>query len=445
MFVVVIPAWEGAKCWETLKKSAFNRSHLHLTPLDHGFFEGSQHNSRTRYRHATTATSVFFLQTSAAKCRWPVTPEVLASLSSAFRSKVSAPSAKRTRNNAAEEGTDTLFGGDFSAPAAASKNPTGRSVRGAGKGAVESDADSDGSAEMVIEMDAGADVLGGSNSIPTQTQSKRDRPVHAKKRNRREITSSSSALQDDPYEGQVGIDSGRRLEQQEVRGEKEVIVKKAKLSAMSADGVTSGGELLGKKKRKSRPQNTGKFAPDGSMQDILRQVLCAAEASGKDVSGAMPRTDAVTRDGMSICEQAASSKASRSGKRRSSKEAKHANDDRPPGRHIEDDSGNARTGVREIDGGQGIASSSNCVVPVANGDTDVRSNGSQDRLNKGARTGQEKHGNVGVVSFGMSQSQKGKLAKRKSSIEFLKRERRRNPGLDKGGVRHPKVMHPYNE
>lgn len=44
MFVVVIPTWEGAECWMSLRNSDLCRRHLQLPAGEHGYCEGAQHN-----------------------------------------------------------------------------------------------------------------------------------------------------------------------------------------------------------------------------------------------------------------------------------------------------------------------------------------------------------------------------------------------------------------
>lgn len=44
MFVVIIPAWKDAHCWQALRDSDFCRQHLLLPAGQHGYCEGAQHN-----------------------------------------------------------------------------------------------------------------------------------------------------------------------------------------------------------------------------------------------------------------------------------------------------------------------------------------------------------------------------------------------------------------
>ncbi|CAM9678153.1 unnamed protein product, partial [Hapterophycus canaliculatus] len=66
-FVVVIPCWEDSAGWMRLRDSAFLSKHFKLDQKDHGYCEGKQHLRRNRYRLASFHTSVFFLQTEAAR------------------------------------------------------------------------------------------------------------------------------------------------------------------------------------------------------------------------------------------------------------------------------------------------------------------------------------------------------------------------------------------
>eukprot|EP00752_Nemacystus_decipiens_P014681 g13077.t1 len=74
-FVVIIPFWEDSAGWQRLRDSAFLSKHVKLDQKDHGYCEGKQHLRRNRYRIASFHTSIFFLQTEAARRRH--TPETL--------------------------------------------------------------------------------------------------------------------------------------------------------------------------------------------------------------------------------------------------------------------------------------------------------------------------------------------------------------------------------
>jgi len=86
MFIVFIPAWKDTSGWKALKESSYLTRHLLLSQKSdaHYYCEGTQHRRRGRFRIATFDTSVFFLQNSKARDRWPVTDEILQDLTSAF-------------------------------------------------------------------------------------------------------------------------------------------------------------------------------------------------------------------------------------------------------------------------------------------------------------------------------------------------------------------------
>ncbi|CAM9597240.1 unnamed protein product [Pylaiella littoralis] len=66
-FVVIVPCWEDSAGWKRLRDSVFLSKHIKLDQKDHGYCEGKQHLRRNRYRLASFHTSVFFLQTKAAR------------------------------------------------------------------------------------------------------------------------------------------------------------------------------------------------------------------------------------------------------------------------------------------------------------------------------------------------------------------------------------------
>jgi hypothetical protein len=117
MFTVIMPAWEGHACWARLERSRFTARRVLLLAAEHGFCEGAQHNRANRYRAASTATSVFFLQSERARQRWPVSDASIAALRAAFAprasSQIGASAAARTSCGAGDAGKDALMGGDF--------------------------------------------------------------------------------------------------------------------------------------------------------------------------------------------------------------------------------------------------------------------------------------------------------------------------------------------
>jgi hypothetical protein len=129
MFTVIIPAWEGHPCWMNLEGSRYTQHRILLAAADHGFFEGAQHNRANRYRAASTATSVLFLQNESARVRWPVTTETVEKMTKAFRPKNTTvtgaklqPSFRARLSGDAfggicRGGADALMGGAFAAAA----------------------------------------------------------------------------------------------------------------------------------------------------------------------------------------------------------------------------------------------------------------------------------------------------------------------------------------
>ena len=86
-FVVIIPSWEQTLGWRALNESPFCAHHLRLAQRQHGYTEGAQHCRRSRYRISVGDTSVFFLQSKAARSKWPVSASSLSKLEAAFVSK----------------------------------------------------------------------------------------------------------------------------------------------------------------------------------------------------------------------------------------------------------------------------------------------------------------------------------------------------------------------
>jgi hypothetical protein len=86
-FVVIIPSWDHTMGWKALLNTPFCRHHLRLAQREHGYTEGAQHCRRRRYRVSVGDTSVFFLQSAAARVKWPVTSEALRDVQEAFSSK----------------------------------------------------------------------------------------------------------------------------------------------------------------------------------------------------------------------------------------------------------------------------------------------------------------------------------------------------------------------
>ena len=137
MFTVIIPTWQGHRCWELLRDTQHTTEHVDLDPGQHGFCEGAQHNRAIQFRAASTGTSVFFLQTPAARSKWAVTASNVARLLEAFRPKsssftgVSGVPGDDAATGVVTAGRDALMQGDFSKGVAprASKG-VGRQRRG---------------------------------------------------------------------------------------------------------------------------------------------------------------------------------------------------------------------------------------------------------------------------------------------------------------------------
>jgi hypothetical protein len=102
MFVVFVPAWSKCAGWRMLSSSPFLTKHIRLSQKEdvHYYAEGTQHrrkrhhssshrthdneNGKEGHRIASFDTSVFFLQNSWAKARWPVIGEDEKLLKDAF-------------------------------------------------------------------------------------------------------------------------------------------------------------------------------------------------------------------------------------------------------------------------------------------------------------------------------------------------------------------------
>ena len=163
MFSVIIPAWEGHACWQRLERSTYTARHVLLLAAEHGFFEGAQHNRANRFRAASTATSVFFLQNAAARARWPVGAAHEAQLRAAFAPKCGAPEARGDAEHAAV-GTDAMIGGDFAEAAptrqAAPAHKKRKRDRAAAKQAAGEPSAQPRNATHVMGTQAGSDVAG---------------------------------------------------------------------------------------------------------------------------------------------------------------------------------------------------------------------------------------------------------------------------------------------
>jgi hypothetical protein len=114
MFTVIIPAWQGHTCWQRLLDSSFMQRHELLLAGEHGFCEGAQHNRARCFRTSSTETSVFFLQSTAARTKWPVTDAKVQALRAAFAPKQNAEAGAAIPADCnAAAGRDMLMAGDF--------------------------------------------------------------------------------------------------------------------------------------------------------------------------------------------------------------------------------------------------------------------------------------------------------------------------------------------
>jgi hypothetical protein len=87
MFVVIVPAWKDAECYQGLLKNPFLAHHLVLKQRKHYFAEGTQHRRKDSFRVASFDTSVLFYQNDAAKNFWPLSGgnhEAVVALKAAF-------------------------------------------------------------------------------------------------------------------------------------------------------------------------------------------------------------------------------------------------------------------------------------------------------------------------------------------------------------------------
>ena len=86
-FVVVTPHWPNRPCWEKMRRSKFCSRAEVISVREHGYYEGAQHRKKSRYRLATSDTSVLFLQNESAVESNPATDEKISLLREAFRAK----------------------------------------------------------------------------------------------------------------------------------------------------------------------------------------------------------------------------------------------------------------------------------------------------------------------------------------------------------------------
>jgi len=101
-FVVITPYWVNRPCWETMARSTFC-SHVEVIDVrEHGYYEGAQHRKASKYRRATSDTSVIFLQTPRARETNAVTAEKIELMRAAFRPKTDATSSRKSKKQKCE-------------------------------------------------------------------------------------------------------------------------------------------------------------------------------------------------------------------------------------------------------------------------------------------------------------------------------------------------------
>lgn len=70
MFIVFVPAWRNAPCYQALLANSRLQHHLLLRQGHHWYTEGTQHRRRDSFRVASFDTSVLFYQNDAARAKW---------------------------------------------------------------------------------------------------------------------------------------------------------------------------------------------------------------------------------------------------------------------------------------------------------------------------------------------------------------------------------------
>ena len=84
-FVVVWPGWDDTPGYTLLMESGYCRRFLSLGKYEHTFKEGFQHRSEQLYRSSQAKSFVFWMQTSEASRRYPVTEEGVAEFRRTFQ------------------------------------------------------------------------------------------------------------------------------------------------------------------------------------------------------------------------------------------------------------------------------------------------------------------------------------------------------------------------
>lgn len=96
----------SAASWSRLRESSFCALHVLLQAQDHGYIEGGQHKTPTRFKTSFFDTSVFFLQNAAAKRKWPASERMAEELKQACASKHEAETAARRRDQGLDQRTE---------------------------------------------------------------------------------------------------------------------------------------------------------------------------------------------------------------------------------------------------------------------------------------------------------------------------------------------------
>eukprot|EP00798_Chlamydomonas_sp_ICE-L_P028704 gene28704-31869_t len=97
-FAVFLPGWEESAGWNLLKASPFNKRMVLVAAKDHGFCDGSSHQSQDPFRRSPYDTGVFFMQSDKATRRWPVTDELEEELRSAMAECMPSAAAEERQN-----------------------------------------------------------------------------------------------------------------------------------------------------------------------------------------------------------------------------------------------------------------------------------------------------------------------------------------------------------
>lgn len=86
MFIVIVPRWQGKKCWQHLSESKWITRSTRLKLEDHRFSRGEVSARNGEELDATNETSVFFMQNELAKQKWLIDDRSIHKLKVAFGS-----------------------------------------------------------------------------------------------------------------------------------------------------------------------------------------------------------------------------------------------------------------------------------------------------------------------------------------------------------------------